>query len=42
VDFLQMAKASKELAIEDLRDAFSVSYETAAHRFTNLVSVAAG
>ncbi|MGM0931139.1 MAG: helix-turn-helix domain-containing protein [Actinomycetota bacterium] len=38
VDFLQKAKASKELAIEDLRDAFSVSYETAAHRFTNLAT----
>lgn len=38
VDFLKEAKASKELAIEDIRDAFSVSYETAAHRFTNLAT----
>ncbi|MFD1211499.1 helix-turn-helix domain-containing protein [Arthrobacter sp. GCM10027362] len=38
VDFLQKAKAAKELAIEDLRDAFAVSYETAAHRFTNLAT----
>lgn len=38
VEFLHKAKADKELAIEDLRDAFSVSYETAAHRFTNLAT----
>lgn len=38
VDFLKEAKAAKELAIEDIRDAFSVSYETAAHRFTNLAT----
>ncbi len=37
-DFLQQAKRSKELAIEDLRDAFAVSYESAAHRFTNLAT----
>lgn len=35
---LQKAKAAKEIAIEDLRDAFAVSYETAAHRFTNLAT----
>ncbi len=38
VDFLQRAKAAKELAIDDLRDVFAVSYETAAHRFTNLAT----
>lgn len=36
--FLKEAKAAKELAIEDLRDAFAVSYESAAHRFTNLAT----
>lgn len=38
VDFLQRAKSAKALAIEDLRDTFAVSYETAAHRFTNLAT----
>ncbi|MCW1249360.1 helix-turn-helix domain-containing protein [Acaricomes phytoseiuli] len=38
VDFLQRAKANKSIAVEDLRDAFAVSYETAAHRFTNLAT----
>jgi XRE family transcriptional regulator, fatty acid utilization regulator len=38
VEFLQRAKAAKALAIEDLRDTFAVSYETAAHRFTNLAT----
>ncbi|NLS09627.1 helix-turn-helix domain-containing protein [Nesterenkonia sp. MY13] len=38
VDFLSRAKGAKELAIEDLRDAFAVSYESAAHRFTNLAT----
>jgi XRE family transcriptional regulator, fatty acid utilization regulator len=37
-DFLRRAKADRALAIEDFRDAFGVSYETAAHRFTNLVT----
>src|SRR5690606_17152162 len=27
---------AQELSVEDLRDAFAVNYETAAHRFTNL------
>ena len=36
VEFLQRAKEKRELSVEDLRDAFAVSYETAAHRFTNL------
>jgi len=38
VDFLQAAKERKQLSVEDLRDAFAVSYETAAHRFTNLAT----
>lgn len=38
VDFLQKAKNARELAVEDIRDAFAVSYETAAHRFTNLAT----
>lgn len=37
-DFLRRAKDDRALAIEDLRDAFGVSYETAAHRFTNLAT----
>lgn len=35
---LRSAKAAKDIAIEDLRDAYAVSYETAAHRFTNLAT----
>ncbi len=38
VAFLQSAKEKRELSVEDLRDAFAVSYEIAAHRFTNLVT----
>ncbi|GLY00253.1 MULTISPECIES: XRE family transcriptional regulator [Actinoplanes] len=38
VDFLTAAKADRALAIDDFRDAFGVSYETAAHRFTNLAT----
>ncbi len=38
VPLLDQAKAERDLAIEDLRDAFSVSYEMAAHRFTNLAT----
>ncbi len=38
VKFLKNAKADKDLAIEDVRDAFGVSYESAAHRFTNLAT----
>lgn len=38
VEFLQRAKAAKSIAVEDVRDAFAVSYETAAHRFTNLAT----
>lgn len=39
LDFLREAKAQRELSVEDLRDEFAVSYETAAHRFTNLATV---
>ena len=38
LDFLQHAKAERELSVEDLRDEFAVSYEMAAHRFTNLAT----
>src|SRR6516164_956198 len=36
--FLAEAMQARELSVEDLRDVFSVSYEMAAHRFTNLAS----
>ncbi|TQL50749.1 helix-turn-helix domain-containing protein [Ornithinicoccus hortensis] len=38
VPMLQRAKAARDIAIEDLRDGYAVSYETAAHRFTNLAT----
>ncbi len=38
VALLSAAKERRELDIEDLRDAFAVSQETAAHRFTNLAT----
>jgi transcriptional regulator with XRE-family HTH domain len=38
VPYLQAAKQQRDLAVEDLRDLFSVSYEMACHRFTNLVT----
>ncbi len=38
VPLLQGAKAHRELDVEDLRDHFAVSQETAAHRFTNLAT----
>ncbi|HKG49393.1 MAG TPA: helix-turn-helix domain-containing protein [Actinomycetales bacterium] len=38
VDLLRTAKAGRDIAIEDLRDTFAVSYEMAAHRFTNLAT----
>jgi predicted transcriptional regulator/transcriptional regulator with XRE-family HTH domain len=38
VAFLTSAKDARELSVEDLRDAFAVTYETAAHRFTNLAT----
>ncbi len=36
--FLAEAKEARDLSVEDLRDVFSVSYEMAAHRFTNLAT----
>jgi XRE family transcriptional regulator, fatty acid utilization regulator len=36
--FLREAKDARDLSVEDLRDVFSVSYEMAAHRFTNLAT----
>jgi XRE family transcriptional regulator, fatty acid utilization regulator len=36
--FLRRAKEARDLSVEDLRDVFSVSYEMAAHRFTNLAT----
>lgn len=38
VAFLQEAKQARVVSVEDLRDVFSVSYEMAAHRFTNLAT----
>jgi XRE family transcriptional regulator, fatty acid utilization regulator len=38
VRFLTDAKDARDLAVEDLVDVFSVSYEMAAHRFTNLAT----
>jgi predicted transcriptional regulator/DNA-binding XRE family transcriptional regulator len=38
VTFLRSAKDNRNLSVEDLRDVFSVSYEMAAHRFTNLAT----
>ena len=37
-EFLQQAKRNRNLAIEDLRDAFGVTHEAAAHRFSNLAT----
>jgi predicted transcriptional regulator/DNA-binding XRE family transcriptional regulator len=38
VPFLQEAKARRDLSIEDLKEVFYISYEMAAHRFTNLAT----
>lgn len=38
VPYLSAAKRERQLSVEDLRDHFAVSYETAAHRFTNLAT----
>lgn len=38
LDFLGEAKRARNLAIEDFRDAFGVTHEAAAHRFTNLAT----
>src|ERR1700677_4115695 len=38
VPFLRAARDARDLSVEDLVDVFSVSYEQAAHRVTNLIS----
>ncbi|MBT2501035.1 helix-turn-helix transcriptional regulator [Curtobacterium sp. ISL-83] len=38
VPFLLDAKAEHDIALEDLRDAYGVTHETAAHRFTSLAT----
>jgi transcriptional regulator with XRE-family HTH domain/predicted transcriptional regulator len=38
VRFLQQAKSDKDIALEDFRDAFGVTHEAAALRFTNLAT----
>jgi XRE family transcriptional regulator, fatty acid utilization regulator len=38
VPFLTAARDARDLAVEDLVDVYSVSYEMAAHRFTNLAT----
>ncbi|MBL3700084.1 XRE family transcriptional regulator [Leucobacter luti] len=38
VDLLVESKKQRQISMEDLRDAFGVSYEMAAHRFTNLAT----
>lgn len=38
ITLIKAAKQEKEISIDDLRDAFAVSYESAAHRFTNLAT----
>lgn len=38
VEVLSDAKKNRRISMEDLRDAFAVSYEMAAHRFTNLAT----
>ena len=38
VTFLTAAKSARILSVEDLRDQFAVSYEVAAHRFSNLAT----
>lgn len=38
VPFLTEAKKNRRISLEELRDFFGVSYETAAHRFTNLAT----
>jgi XRE family transcriptional regulator, fatty acid utilization regulator len=38
VPFLTEAKAARDIALEDFRDAYGVTHETAAHRFTSLAT----
>jgi predicted transcriptional regulator len=42
VSFLDQRKKAKDLAVEDLRDAFGVTHEAAAMRLTNLATVHLG
>ena len=42
VQFLSAAKSDRNLAVEDFRDAFGVTHEAAALRFTNLATVHLG
>ena len=41
-EHLSAARAAKDLAVEDFRDAFGVTHEAAAHRLTNLATTALG
>ncbi len=38
VEFLRDAQRRRDMSVEDLKEVFYVSYEMAAHRFTNLVT----
>ncbi|MDW3218681.1 MAG: helix-turn-helix domain-containing protein [Acidimicrobiales bacterium] len=38
VDFLREAKSQNDISVEDLKEVFYISYEMAAHRFTNLAT----
>jgi len=38
VDFLRDAQRQKDISVEDLKEVFYISYEMAAHRFTNLAT----
>lgn len=38
VDFLREAQSQKDISVEDLKEVFYISYEMAAHRFTNLAT----
>lgn len=38
VDFLREAQANNDISVEDLKEVFYISYEMAAHRFTNLAT----
>ena len=38
VKFLREAQASDDISVEDLKEVFYISYEMAAHRFTNLAT----
>ena len=39
VEFLKEAKEAEDISVEDLKELFYISYEMAAHRFTNLATV---